>query len=894
MRGISRKKVFLSSMLFLFLLTAFFRGSVFAQTVMVTLDGKVTDAEGAALPGVTVTAKNAETGYTKSVLTRDNGRYIISGLQPGRYDCEVSLPGFATEIKKGLTFSVGARLTVDFLLKLATVEKEVIVTAESPMVETTKSEVSAVVDRIKIDSLPLLDRDFGSLSLMKAGVNPDYGSSNGQPYGSEDILTDGVSNEELTHNQQNMGIPADAIQEFRVMTNQFEAEFGNSSGMVRSALTRSGTNAWRGRAALFWRDEMFDDVNYFVNHDGYQGKKLSKSEYEKAPYNHLNWSGNLGGPLKKDKIHFFLTYEGIAHREYSTITSPLVPKETIPFDMKSANVLAKLNYQLSEKNLFSLRYSLQSSRYLNLNNGGLWTKSTTENYEGWGHEFQLNWTNYPSDKTMNEVRLLYSYGYGEELSKYPDAENGYFIERPSGYFGPPYWTPQGGGQKRFQFVENFSLFVGNHSLKFGVDAIRTIQEGYIQIFVPGYYLFDTDAPFDPADPSTYPYLLIKGGKRTKYNAPGSQIGIFAQDSWKVTSRLTLNYGLRYNYYTVTYLDINHSNIRNFNPRFGFSWDPIGDGKTVIRGGIGTFSQNIQYNVGYFASQDMGGSAQYIFNPGYPDPSVPNPFNPGSTYDPPTAVTRAEPSMISPYSVQTTLGFQREFMTDLSLSLDFVLTKGYGFVAIDNDNPVLPGTGYLRPDNTKADLFVLRGGGRSDYKALYVTVNKRYSHGWSLDIAYTLSRSWAHLEESGQELATFDEDKWTRMWGPSDVDATHRLAVTSIVDLPLGFQLSGLAYYRSALPWTPYYAEDINLDSRQDMVDSHRNTRRGFDSFEINLRVSKFITINRLSFQLFAEAYNVTNRVNFSYIYNIIDSPDVGKPLAAGSPRRIQFGARFDF
>ncbi len=152
------------------------------------------------------------------------------------------------------------------------------------MVEVTKSEVSAVIDRTKIDSLPLLDRDFGDLTLIKAGVVAEAGRSNAQPLGSEEILTDGVSNEWVGRNTVRSQIPADAIQEFRVMTNQYEAEYGNASGMIRSAITRSGTNEFRGRLAFFYRDEVFDDVNYFVNHDSYKGRKLSEDEYEKAPF----------------------------------------------------------------------------------------------------------------------------------------------------------------------------------------------------------------------------------------------------------------------------------------------------------------------------------------------------------------------------------------------------------------------------------------------------------------------------------------------------------------------------------------------------------------------------------------------------------------------------------
>jgi len=693
----------------------------------------------------------------------------------------------------------------------------------------------------------------------------------------------------------NMAIPADAIQEFRVMTNQYEAEYGNSSGMVRSALTRSGTNEYRGRVAFFYRDELFDNVNYFVNHEGYQGRKLSKDEYEKEPFSRYNWSGNIGGPIKKDKAHFFILYEGMTQKEYYTVTSPLVPKETLPTDQSNNQAMVKLNYQLSEKNLFSFRYGLNRPRQNDVGAGGIYTKTMAVDYNEIAHDVQFNWTNYPSDKTMNEVRIFYSYLSYSQHSAYDD--NAYTVMRPSGYFGKYPNVPQEVPTKRYQFVDNFSLFLGDHSLKFGIDASRVYLGGYVDQYVPGFYIFDTDEPFDPNNFFTYPFLLVRSPKRAELDSPYWEIGVFAQDSWRVTPRLTLNYGLRYNYYQVQFLDIDTMNIRHFNPRFGFSWDPIGDGRTVIRGGIGTYSQNPQLNLGLLVGIMDQLVIQYLFYPGYPDPNVPNPFLPPiPPMDVPLSKYQGEPNMIAPYTVQTTLGFQREFVTDLSIGFDLVWSKGQKLSRIENDNPIIPGTGYLRPDMTKADIFVFRMKGRSDYKGLYVTLSKRYSHGWSLDVAYTLSKGMADVESEQTEPYSYDPDGWDRMYGPTDFDARHRLAVMGIVGLPWGFQLSGLGYYRSALPWTPFYLTDVNLDSIPfDMEPGkNRNSRRGFDQFYLNLRLSKYLTIQRARFQVFAEVYNVSNRANFGDVFPRIDTPDFGKPTIAGDPRRFQFGARFDF
>ncbi|MBN1221752.1 MAG: TonB-dependent receptor [Candidatus Aminicenantes bacterium] len=870
-------------------------GNAIAQTTLVTLEGKVIDQDGAPLPGAEVTVRNVETGYAKSTQTSADGDYLFSGIQPGKYECEVSLPGFATQLRKGMTFSVGARLSINFTMSTATLEEEVTVTAESPMVEVTKSEVSAVVDRNKIDSLPLLDRDFGALTLIKAGVVAETGRSNAQPLGSEEILTDGVSNEWVGRNTVRSAIPADAIQEFRVMTNMYEAEFGNASGMIRSALTRSGTNNFRGRLAFFYRDEMFDDVNYFVKHDGYQGAELPKEDYETAAaFQHYNYSGYLGGPIKKDKAHFFLLYEGVNHEEYTVVTSPLVPQETFPYQQKNNQILAKFSYQFNEQNFLNFRYSLNKPDWDNVVDGGMFTETTGYWQHEYTHEFQLNWTYYPSDNTMNEVRLFYSYNWYGLHSTYDD--DSFFIQRPSGYFGSYPNFPQEVPESRYQFVDNFSIFAGNHSFKFGLDASYCKLGGFVQQYVPGYYVFTTDAPFDPNDFYTYPLVLIKSPKIADINSPYWEVGFFAQDSWKVSDRLTLNLGLRYNYYTVQFIDIKHFDLRHFNPRLGFSYDPIGDGKTAIRGGIGTYSQNPQLNLGLLIGIMDQLVVQQVLYPGYPDPSVPNPFVPPIDLgEVPLDKYVGEPNTIAPYTVQTTLGVQREVLPDFSIGVDAVYSRGFKFSRIEDDNAVIPGTGSLRPDPTKGSIYVFRMNGKTDYKGLYVTLSKRYSHGWSLDVAYTLSRSWSDVESEQTGAYDNEDDNWERMYGPNNGDATHRLSVMGILDLPLGFQISGLAYYRSALPWTAFYLTDTNLDSQAfDMVDDHRNARRDFDSFTLNLRLSKYITIDRFRLQLFGEVYNTTNKTNWLTPFFRYDTPDFGNPTQAGDPRRIQFGVRLDF
>jgi len=873
-------------------LTAFFlAGSKgLPQTTLATLEGVVTDDQGGGLPGALLNLKNTETGYVYNTTSRPDGRFIISGIQPGKYQMEVSLQGFQTRKRLGLTFNVGSRLKIDFVLTAATVEEAVVVTAASPMVEVSKSEVSKVIDRSKIEDLPLLDRNFGDLAMMKAGVQGSR--SNALPGGSEEIIVDGVSNEWVGTNSQRSSIPADAIQEFRVITNQYQAEFGNSSGMVWTAITRSGTNEFKGRLSFFYRDEAFDDVNYFVNHSAYQGPELPKDKWTEAPYSHSLFGGVLGGPIKKDKAHFFISYEGMRHEDYTLITSPLVAKEEVARRQVPNQLLAKFNYQLSEKHLFALRYTFDARKATNQGIGGLSTKERGYDNKQTVHELQGNWIFYPSDNSMNEFKFLYSFT-ATDLDAY--SAGTYTVDRPSGYFGKPGNLPQAYDEKRFQFNDNFSWFLKNHNIKVGLDYSIISLAGYVDQYIPGYFVFQTDSPFNAADFSTYPLMFVYNKGVRDFDYPYTEAGIFVQDTWKVHRRLSLNLGIRWNYYYCKDIDLNHSDLHNLNPRFGFSWDPIGDGKTSIRGGVGMFTQNPILNIGLVAGLMASMDIRTIFYPNYPDPFAPNPFYPSIPGTLPVDQYDTIPDLAPPTSTQMTLGAEREILSDFSLGVDFVWTKGLKFTRLENFNPIIPGTSTKRKDPTKGNQYTYTDNGRTVYKAIYFTLTKRFSHGWAFDLSYTLSQSKADVETEQTIAWSYDDNAWERQFSYTNNDARHRIAASWIANLPFGFQFSGLFSYNSKTPWNAIYATDLNKDSMNtDYVDWNRNSRRGFDALSINLRLSKYVTISRFRFQILAEAYNVTNRVNFGGIYTRYGTANFGIPLSAGSPRRIQLGARLDF
>jgi hypothetical protein len=287
---------------------------------------------------------------------------------------------------------------------------------------------------------------------MQPGVQET--TSNGQPWASEEIVLDGVSNTRNMEKDVRSNIPADAIQEFRVLTNQYSSEYGNASGLQASSITRSGSNELRGRVSLFYRSDVFDSKNYFARDE------------DKTELNDLHFGFFLGGQIKKDETHFFIAYEGRYKKTYQIVTSPLVPQESVPTNTTNNQFFLKINHILSKSNFLAFRFTYDEPLTTNYNVGGLHTREQAADEGLKSYDFQGNWTFVTSNKTLNEFRLLYGNFREEKTVKNPDD---YYIIRPSGYLGGYYTAPYYYSEKRLQIVENFSLFLKNHTIKMGFN-----------------------------------------------------------------------------------------------------------------------------------------------------------------------------------------------------------------------------------------------------------------------------------------------------------------------------------------------------------------------------------------------------------------------------------------
>src|SRR5438552_747697 len=260
-----------------------------AQTITATLQGVVRDASRGVLPGATVTVRDADTGFVRATTTDATGTYVLPYVPAGSYDFTIELSGFKTYKRERLRFEVGQQITIDASLDVAGVAETVTVREAAPLVETTKSAVDMVVTREQIDNLPLAGRQASSLALLSPGVvqrgndSAEPVTTGGQPRGSGETLVDGVSNELMATNSSRPDAPPDAIQEFQVITSQYQAEFGNASGVILNTITRTGTNTLHGRAYYFHRDEGLDARNFF--------------QTTRATFEQKQPGGWLGGPI---------------------------------------------------------------------------------------------------------------------------------------------------------------------------------------------------------------------------------------------------------------------------------------------------------------------------------------------------------------------------------------------------------------------------------------------------------------------------------------------------------------------------------------------------------------------------------------------------------------------
>jgi len=927
-----------------------------AQTTTSTLRGKAADEQGAALGGVTVTARQIDTNASLSVVSSDAGQYFLPNLPPGRYEVSAELQGFRVERRTDLVLQLGQDVTIDFRLTVGGVQETVTVGATAPILETTKNTVSTIITNDDIDDLPTVERDFSSLARLAPGVAPGVGgngdslSMNGQRGFSNGFFIDGATAEWQYYGKQSSTLVQDWIQEFQVMTNSFSAEFGTASGGILNVITRSGTNRYQGRAYGFFRDASLDSAPFAGSFANGHPNYLAAA----APFSQQRMGGFVGGPVVRDRLFFFIGAERL--KKNSTTILGISDywrarglETMLPSGAEDHPFLVKGDLHVNNRNRLSVRYDRSVRTELNLSQAGSAIDTEEDRYAFGGPISNVlgSYTTTVSNSSFNEARLSYGSnkapivcnksgsGGSAQLAKAPIGTFAH-VEYPGALFGCPLFTGLE-GEENIVLAESLTMSRGRHQLKIGAQGnqVRTIID--VTNYHDGFWSHPSDRLFNRADPTTYPDLFIGnvGPGLAKTHLWNSYY--YVQDTWQPASGMTLNLGVRYDLdRSVTagndFVDAKNARIvqryggspllhktnvddNNLAPRIGFAWTPVRAGGTTIRGSGGIFyDQNhnnfnaiyivntllsdgfIQFDANnplqnpFYNSADPAGSASALrafLARNYP-------FFPDLTLAAvaPEVVDRLDPNLEVASTAQYGVGLSRNVSRALTIDVDYIHVDGRNMPVFVDDNITFGNGVYSATDPRFARILTLKNVGTSRYNALLTQAQVRWSTGHS-GLSYTLSKATSNNEGGifgGTETNPFDV---TEDQGPDSADRRHNLVLNGSYGFPFGIQLSGIAIYRSAAPFSVTTRFQLDSDPFRDRPEP-RNSRRGDSERTIDLRVSKMVRTGVVRVSGFWEMFNALNTDNFINYTGSLQSPSFGQPLAALDRRRQQIGFRVDF
>lgn len=888
-----------------------------AQSIAVTVKGRALDASDAGLPGVVISAREVEGRLTRSTTTDERGDYVLLNLPAGTYNLEASLQGFASQLRNAQTFYVGSTITIDFSMQLATLQETVEVAAAAPVLETSKNTIARTIEQRELDALPTVNRNFNTLAALAPGV------TNTGIYGGVDIAgsrdfqngyqVDGVSAERQAVGDQRIVFAQDWIQEFQVITHLGNAEFGQASGGVLNAITKSGGNRYTGRIYAFFRDDALDAMPAFTT--------------RKPPLDQYRYGGTIGGPLQPGKLFLFAGVERFDDESSNVVNSTLpAANGVVPRTDRQTLLLAKLDYRPDAANTIGFRYNGRHRTGTGFSVGGTSTEEHGISTKTRAADIVGSWQLAASGNVLNELRVARNTFRPTDRCNYAqDHALGTLFER--NYPGALLGCPTGYGESRenqAQLADNLSVVAGDHDLKFGVQAQRTRTFGDFRNFRDGRYSFQTDVfPFSLDNPNSYPsaFRIFEGP--TTWNLAAWSIGVFAQDSWRVGRDLTVNAGVRYdvdgsytalNAYVRPDRGLLHPirrDVGNIAPRVGAAWTPFDNGRrTLLRGGIGVYYDQNHNNVTNILLLnniltdriiELDANSPFL-NPFWPDVARARRFLAD-------ALTRERIPDVStlgvvvagsndiiedvqvPGTVQANGGVAHDFGKGLSISADVAYTRGFDQYIIREIN-IAPET-FQRINPNYTSIVSFQSDGEFSYRALML--GAAFSPGPSLQAkaSYTLAKSTANTRSILSGFTATNPYDPSEDFGPTDYDVRHTVSANGAVMLPFGFQVSGLLSYRSALPYSASSATQLDADPWPDRPEP-KNARRGDSFVSLDVRLSKVVPWGaRRSVTAFIEAFNVTNALNLRGEITTITSTRFGEPTAAGPRRQVQLGFRID-
>ena len=629
-----------------------------AQVGRTELRGTVTDETGGALPGVTVFIQNEADGTFREVITGGDGSYFAAQLLPGTFSVTAALPGFSTFQTTGFELRVGQTLPLDIILGVGALEETVTVSGQAPLVDLTSAEVGGTLDSQELTEMPLQNRSaFAAISLLpgiqflpSASGGNDTIIANGQTAASSNLNVDGGYNSDSTSGGaggSQVKVAIESVQEFQVVSGQFDAEFGRSSGAVINAVTKRGTNQWSGAGFSYSTNTAMTARNFF-NQQQFEDDPST----EKPTNNKYEFGGVFGGPIVQDKAHFFFSLERrITNPARAVIFADRGPglpdlNWSQAENWEAWNTMYRVDHQVNGSNSWALRLmnetSPETNRYGN--------RTLTSGHDGWDdeHIWVGSYTSVIGNNVVNTVRITRSYenvGGGSPAwwaLDGPGLRNGQMRNLTPGYEMDSFSdgiAPWAGGRidSQWQYNNTTSWFVpdkmGDHDIKWGGTYHQAFIEDFRESYLGGQFHFNTDRPFDIDDYTTYPERLrIRVGKENgrQFEYPINTWEVFLQDKWTLNERWTVGLGVRWDAEmlnaaaTDNPLMVPGTDPRDWNnisPRLSLAYDVTGDGRSVIRAGFGHFYdrtlfsgldnvlQDPIYNDSFTANFPRGGGGQ---------------------------------------------------------------------------------------------------------------------------------------------------------------------------------------------------------------------------------------------------------------------------------------------
>jgi len=910
--------------------------SALAQSTTATITGTVHDESGNVFPGATVTATNTASGFTNSATVGADGRFTLAGLAPANYRIDVTAPSYKGAARE-VRVLVGQNLDLNFRLTPDLVLTEEITVVGATAVETETSEIATNVTRQQIENLPQNDRNFLNFAALAPGVllgNDEFRKevkAGAQGASATNVFIDGVSFKNdviqggVVGQDASRGnpFPQNAVQEFRVITQNYSAEYQKASSAIITAVTKSGTNTLTGDVFLFYQDKSLVDENPLTG---------ANPEYERN-----QWGLSIGGPIQRDRMHFFFSYEANDQDREETVTIPnantggftnnptlyALAKSyagTFVSPFRSDLAFGKVSFQPTSSQIFDWSANYRKETDIRGFGGGT-SRESAENVKNdvWGTTLRHQYT---LASGLNELSVSY-----QDFLWNPTPLDKSLVGRD--YIGliriGGRDTEQDIGQQRLAFRDDVTLtgfdWQGSHTFKVGgnIELLDyTVRKEFTSNPV---FIFRSDISAD------FPFEARYGIGNPDLSADNTQYGIYGQDDWAINDSLTLNLGLRWDYETdmidtgyVTpaevrarladdfpakfFTDGNDREAKSdmFQPRLGFTYDIFQNGRTVAFGGAGRYYDRnlfnntldekfrLQYTVGLFRFSSDGlprdGSPTVKWDPRYFSAAgLQEVLATGATGRPEVFLIENDTKV--PYSDQWNLGVRHSFG-------NLVAGASYASIRSFNGFSYLWGKGFCCPqvDPAYSNVLISSDDVKTWYDAVYLTLDRPFSGRYGFNIAYT----WADAEQIGGDLFSLDLPTiadWPRYGSPGTQD--HRVVANGIVEVPWEIRLSGLLQYSSGDRFR------IHDFSRGFCVGCYQPKTGESPSWTtIDLRADKGFTIaGRHRFGVVLEAFNIFNEERYAFFQDFNPpegNPNLGKPTAivGGSQRRYQFGIRYGF